>query len=256
MRITAKISVVIPAILLILLSCNKQNEWLDEPRKKEELTIKSVKDMQELLNNTTIFNTSMPAIGLIGCDNILVKDSELGRVNVIEKNAYLWTKDIYEGQISTDYFTAYKGIVYANVVLESLKNLKIESNDPASYRQISGQACFYRAYMYSELVNLFCKAYNSATANTDKGICIKRSSDVNQIVQRSSVLECYSQILEDATTASSLLGKTGLFTTQPTKLSAWGLLARVYLSMNNYEKSFQFADSVVKNNTQLIDFTF
>ncbi|WP_126245191.1 RagB/SusD family nutrient uptake outer membrane protein [Chitinophaga rhizosphaerae] len=241
-------------ILLVLAGCKKQNEWLEEPRTKDDVVIKSIRDLQELLNNTSVFNLSIPASGLIGTDNIWVRESELVKVPAVEKNSYLWRSDIYEGQASNDYFTAYKGVLYANIVLEYADRLKGEASNPSEFDEVKGQAYFYRAYMYSEIVNLFCKPYDMATAANDLGICIKLSADVNEIAQRSTVQASYDQIISDALASSRLLSSKSLFKTQPTKIACWGLLSRVYLNMGNYEKSLTFADSVLKYNAEIIDF--
>ncbi len=237
-----------------LSSCQKASDWLNEPRSKKDVTFEKLKDYQELLNNTSVFNLAMPGVSIIGTDNIYIRDEAIQSLAVVERNAYLWNKDIFEGRSSIDYTGAYQAINYSNVILAGIEEVVRNDNNKALYNEIKGQALFFRALMYSELANLFCKPFDQLTANVDKGICIRLNPDINSVVPRSSVLETYAQILGDIKTSIDLLQRENKIKTRPTKVSAYLLLARVNLLMSNYIDAKRYADSVLAISDLLIDF--
>ncbi len=236
-------------------SCKKATDWLNTPKFKKDITIETLKDYQLLLNNTSILNLTMPIISQIGGDNIYVNERSVPILPVIDRNAYLWNKDIFEGRISLDYSFSYQAINYVNVVLEGIETIEVNSGNFSEYNSIKGQASFFRSIFYFELASIFCKQYNQTTAGVDKGLCLRVNSDVNGIVQRSSALETYKLILSDAHKAVELLSNTKTVKTQPSKTAALILLARVYLNMADYENARKYADAALNISSDLIDFT-
>ncbi len=72
--------------------------------------------------------------------------------------------------------------------------------------------------------------------------------------KRASVQQTYDQIIKDLTEAIPLLPETSTFPAIPTKAAAYGLLARTYLFMGNYEQARKNAESALTYNSNLIDF--
>lgn len=234
--------------------CKKASDWLNEPRTKKDKTFNTLNDYQELLNNTSIFNVCLPTIGLIGSDNIFVRDRYIQTLQVIDRNSYLWNKEIFDGKTSFEYNFGYQAINYSNVVLDGIEKLGRNSANANEFDFIKGQAQFFRALFYFELAGLFCKPYFAETANTDKGLCLRRSPDINEKVKRSTVSETYNLILEDALNAAELLSENTVFKTQPSKTAAYLLLARIYLNMADYENAKRYSDSSLSRSSALIDF--
>src|SRR5690606_25537193 len=102
------------------------------------------------------------------------------------------------------------------------------------YREIKGAAYFFRAWHFFNLLQVYSAPYDSQTANTDLGIVLKLSADVNEHVRRSTVEMCYAQILDDLEYATSLLPPTSFVASRPNLAAAYALLARVYLSRFDY----------------------
>jgi len=91
---------------------------------------------------------------------------------------------------------SYGAITNANQALDAID--KIGSDTP-SLLASRGEALLCRAYNHFILVNMFCKAYNPATADTDMGIpyMSKPEIELNPKYQRGTVAEVYANIAKD-----------------------------------------------------------
>ena len=238
----------------LFVSCKKQNDWLDIPKDPNDKTLKSLKDFQAVLDNTIILNSTYPSIGQLGSDQYYLNDQYFSFTTPVEKNSYLWKKDIFEGRSSTDYADGYQKINFSNIVLEGLRKLNVTPNEQVEFNNIKGQALFFRSMMFFELASIFCKPYVAQTASSDLGLSLKLSSDIYEIEQRSSLDNTYKQIIDDLTTAASLLPIAAKYKTRPSKLAVYALLARVYLNMGDFIKAREFSDSVLAHSSELLNF--
>jgi starch-binding outer membrane protein, SusD/RagB family len=142
---------------------------------------------------------------------------------------------------------AYQEINQTNLVLEALPVVATASLKA----QYEGEARFVRGDMYFELVRLYAKQYNAATASTDLGVPINLTpvrtvEQANRRVARSTVAQVYAQAIDDLTKAIALLPTTN--GTRATSFTAKALLARVYLQQGNYAAAGTLADDVIRNS--------
>lgn len=141
----------------------------------------------------------------------------------------------------------YQAINQANLVLDALPAVATASLKA----QYEGEARFIRGDMYFELVRLYAKQYNAATAASDLGVPInvtpvRTVEEANRRIARSTVAQVYAQAIDDVTKAIALLPKTN--GTRATTFSAKALLARIYLQQSNFAAAGQQADDVIKNS--------
>lgn len=237
-----------------LCGCKKQNEWLDAKRQITDNVPETLKDFQAILDNSIIMNSGYPTLGLLGADNYYFPDAAVQVVNAMDRNSYLWNKDIFEGEASIEYSTAYNIIASANIVLEGVAAIDVPSDKLAEYNNIKGQALFFRSTLFHELAATFCKQYDANTAANDLGICIRTKSDVHHLEPRSSIEQTYRQIIDDLKLAASLLPVTAIYKTRPCKSAAFALLARTYLQMGSYANAKSFSDSALTYSARLLDF--
>ena len=113
---------------------------------------------------------------------------------------------------------------------------------------------FFRGQAFYELAQLFAKPYIQTSASSDLGILLRLKSDINQPAVRSSVDSTYKQIISDLKNAVLILPLHPLYKTRPSKPAAYGLLARVYLSMQDYANARTYADSCLQLYNTLIDY--
>lgn len=141
---------------------------------------------------------------------------------------------------------------YTNIILDGLPD--VNSASPADARNVRGEALFYRAFAYFNLVQDFAKGYDPANAANDPGVVLRLRSDVNDKPGRASVAQVYDQVLKDLAEAEALLPLTAPYQSRPVKAAAQALLARVYLQMGQYDKASAWATSALKLHPELIDY--
>lgn len=233
--------------------CGK--EFLSAKPDQALLVPKSLDDFQAIMNNAVVMNYS-PGLPLISTDEFHIgAGAGLSALPSVQKNAYLWQADIFEGASSQDWNLPYQQVFYSNVVLEGLEKLVPAAGQKTQWDRLKGSALFFRSLAYYQLVSQFARPYGPGS-QTDPGIPLKGSSDVNEKVQRGNVKLVYSRIVEDLKASVPLLEQMPAPTllTRPSRLAAMALLARVCLSMGDYAGAGDYADSCLKLKSSLLDF--
>jgi hypothetical protein len=246
------------SLLLLVIAggaCNKQ-KFLDQKPTTTLVVPSTLSDFQALMDNIRVFGF-VPVLGEASADDYYVSYKAWVLMTTRENNAYIWAKDIYDGQgVQQDYNLPYQQVFYTNVVLDGLKNLKPSPDSAAEWNALEGAALFCRAFAFYNLAQLFAPIYDPATANTDIGIALRLNSLVDTLSARSSVQATYDRILNDLHSAENYLpiGEPGRTLNRPVRVSALALLARVYLSMRNYPAARACADSALQVYSTLMDY--
>lgn len=181
---------------------------------------------------------------------MMCRDAEADDINW-QTNS--WMKAAYLGwscnmDASSGYNYNFWGIYYqwilnANKILENLG--KVTEQDKASkqalFNQIKGEALCIRAWGHFNLVQLYAKRYVKGTANSQDGIPYRETSEVNEQA-RNSVEDVYSKINTDLDNACTLLkGIKVKDVNHYSEMVAWGLKARVALTMQDYTNAANYA---------------
>jgi hypothetical protein len=244
--------------IALVITCNAcKKSWSDAKPNKALVVPTSVADFQALLDNSSTMNTQLPTLSMVGDGDYYVSDATYNSLSSPqEKGAYLWvpTADFYGGQPSIDWIVAYTRILQDNVVLDGTTSLTTNANNQAAYNNVKGSALFYRCLDFFDLSQQYCKPYDPSSASNDLGLPLRTSSNVNLTVLRSSLKATYDQITNDLLQAVPLLPVSPLYPTRPSKPAAFGLLARVYLSQENYSKALLYADSCLQLKNDLMNF--
>ena len=264
MKTQIKIFFVFAILLAICTSCKKS--WLDAKPNKALVVPSTIQDYQALLDNnvaqpsaaTAVFNTNQASLGEVATDEYYLTYSSWQSLSTKqEKNAYIWNADIYQGeQTGFDWKYAYNQILNTNIVLEGIDKITPDANSQAAWNNVKGSALFFRAFNLYGLTQIYCKPYNSTTAGTDLGLPLRLTSNINEKSVRSTLQQAYDQIFQDLKTAKTLLPQSplGSFPTRPSINGVYALLARIYLSMNDFDKAFLYSDSCLQFRNQLMDF--
>lgn len=250
--------IIVLSSLVVCQSCN--DSWLDAKPDKSMVVPETIMDYQALLDNSTqTFNVSQPSgLGEISAGDFYISFASWSSLfTKQEKSAYVWapTERFYEGELSSGWEQGYKRILTANLILEGIEKIKPSPAERQVWNNVKGSALFFRSFDFFNLSQEYCKPYTSASAHTDLGLPLRTESNVNSQVRRSSVQQTYDQIIKDLKPASQLLGKTPLSKTRPSKQAVFALLARTYLSMENYDQAGVYADSALQIQNELIDYT-
>jgi tetratricopeptide (TPR) repeat protein len=174
-----------------------------------------------------------------------------------EANAYIWAKDLYEGQgLVIDWDIPYQQVFYSNTVLQGLAGIQPDSTSQVQWNMLEGTALFSRAFAFFNVAELFAEPYDSATAASDPGIPLRLDPDINEKTTRASMQASYAQILGDLHTAEGLLPAAIPISNlnRPSRLAAQALLARVYLSVGDYAVAGLYADSVLQVYPALLNY--
>lgn len=251
----------IPILIYFTISfsaCGK--EWLEERSDKSLVVPTSLADLQALLDNTAYMNGNhlgggtLPEMGENGADDYILDDNVWNSMSVEYKNAYIWNEDIFEGNTGLDWNRPYMTVFYSNIVMGHLSEIIPNENELLEYKNIKGSALFFRANAFFHLAQVFGKPYNHLTAETDLGIPLRLDSDFNTPTARSTIRETYEQIISDLEEALPLLPNLPQFKTRPSKAAVYGLKARIYLVMQEYENALLNAEACFNIQSDLIDF--
>ena len=241
---------------IITQSCNKQNEWLDIKPNKSDVTPSTIENYQALLDASDgPLNSSTPGIGLVGMDNYYITSATYNAAGTFaERNGHIWAADIWQGANASDWNDMYAAIAVTNIVLDGIKSIPRTTNNASAFDNVQGSAYFHRAFCYYQLAQLFMKPYDPATANSDPGLPLRINSDINSIVQRSSVSDTYDQMTNDLQAAESLVPDRPVYQTRPSKQAVYGLLAKIYLHKGNYTLAALNANKSLLISEKLVDF--
>ncbi|CAM4253082.1 SusD family protein [Pedobacter westerhofensis] len=241
-------------VFLFAPACKKG--FLDAKPNSSIVTPKTLDDLEGLLKNNLI-TQSTPGLSQMACDDyVFAGYNEWQSANTVERNSYIWSKDIFQGANNVWAWSyPYLGAFYSNNALEGLDKIEMTPANSSQYKQIKGWAYFVRAFMFYDLARHFSPVYNAATAHTDLGIPLKLRTEIDEVVPRSSLQQTYDQIFIDINRAIPLLNNLPESKrNRPSKVSAYALASRISLSMRNYPKAEAYADSTLRLYNNLIDY--
>jgi tetratricopeptide (TPR) repeat protein len=229
-----------------LLSCKK---YLETKSDQTLSTPETLDDLQAILDNPLINNNPI-LLTNTGTDEYYLKYTDWQSRADPQKKGHIWAADVDD---LTDWNNQYKNVLMANTALYSLPSIsKNESTEKAN--NVKGIALFTRANAFFQLAQLFAPQFDPATATTDNGIVLRLSPDFNIPSVRATVEGTYQQILLDLNEAATLLPPLSLYKNRPGKAACYGLLAKVYLQMSDFQKAYENADKTLKIKDSLINF--
>lgn len=242
-------------ILIFLAGCKK--DFLDA-RPSSTLTIPStLEDLQLMLDDFSTLNLG-PSIGEVSSDDYFIDSLGWSSLNDLKsRNLYAWKSDIFEGLGNVaDWNIPYKQVLYANIVLEQLGQIKRDSTNQVMWDNLKGAALFIRANAFFNLAQIFSSPYDSSSSSSALGIPLRLTSDINVPTSRSSLQQTYDQIISDATHARFLLSVNfpAANRNRPSRCAAFSLLSRTFLSARAYNKAGDYADSALSLYSTLINY--
>lgn len=207
-----------------------------------------------LLNNYGFLNVDFASSGETSSDDYYLTDADYDGLSFeATKRLHTWMPDNVARPVSSgnDWSTCYRSIYICNAVLFNMqdKNFTGEQAD-----NIRGQALALRAFRYLDAAQIWCKAYDPQTAGTDLGLPLRLDPDMNIPSVRSTVKQTYDQIISDLQTAIPLLLPKQISGMRISRAAAYGLLARTYLFMGDYDNALKNTQQALNINNDLLDF--
>ncbi|WP_026765143.1 RagB/SusD family nutrient uptake outer membrane protein [Sediminibacterium salmoneum] len=241
-------------ICTLLISCKKQQEWLEIKANLNSVTPERINEFQALLDNDVNF-MGKGFLTVISAAPYYLTNEQFNAITVgIERNTYTWNKQIYEGRFSADWENNYNTIAIANIALEGISKIKITPSNKSAYNQVKGTSHYFRAAGYLNLIQAFSKHYNANTYNTDLGVILQLTPEFNEQPKRATVKQCYDQIIEDLTIAASVLPNLTDNQIRPSSTAAKALLANVYLLLERWDLAEKYASEALNTYSSLMDF--
>lgn len=234
-------------IFLWSLCCQSCTKFLDEKPQLSAATPDKEEDLRALLDFESQINLYYPGLIELGTDDYYLNNDTYNNMLASFQEAYRWDKEMITTDIA--YWRAcYNTIMIANIVLEGVERLK-----PIKNKDIEGEALFVRGLAHFYAAQLYCPLYNKAV-DSHFGLPIRLTSDFNVPVTRATVHETYKQIIDDIKGAIPNLRDQAAEINRPGKRAAYAALARIYLSIADYEQARYYANECLRINADLMDF--
>lgn len=239
------------ALVFALTSCN---DWLDVmPDNRAE--VDTAEKVRKLLVSAYPEN-GFAFCGELSSDNVDDMGAQVTYHHRVCEQMYKWEEvtesdnedptRIWEG--------SYGAITNANQAITSIEEM---GADTPELQASLGEALLCRAYNHFILVNMFCKAYNPATAEKDLGIPYmdKPETELNPKYERGSVAEVYKKIAEDLERGLPLINDANY--TIPkyhfNEKAAYTFASRFYLFYGNWDKVIEYSSKALGTNpTELL----
>ena len=147
----------------------------------------------------------------------------------------------------------YRVINNANKVLYYIDDKEKCPGDDSSRNFVKGQALAYRAFALFQLTQTWGERYypEKAGHNDQLGVVIRTEPSMESNVARSTVEQCYDQIVKDINAAIECLQNTSETKKNKSHIDVWvakGMKARILLTMGKWAEAAAVAEDVVKNS--------
>ena len=142
----------------------------------------------------------------------------------------------------------YSSIKNYNIVIRGVDNLPEEyENLRKDAELVKGEALFFRAFAYLDLIRHYAKNYEAATAATELGVPLVLVYNQTEKPSRATVKEVYDQIKTDLDGASERLsGVSGKVASGKVTIDAVNALyARYFLDVKDYAQAASYAKKVI-----------
>lgn len=258
MRITKYITMA--GLALSLASCDS---WLDD--KPKGFTIPELtNDYQMLMQSQSLQSLLDPYLNLFTDDPMMLEENtttvdwfDYLNLGSFERNIFSFANGhvFNPGESDPIWEAAYSNIFTYNCVINNV--LTSNGGSEADRNRIYAQAKVARAFEYLYLIAIYGKQYDAATAATDYGVPLVLSEEVGMpTYKRNSVAEVYAQIKEDLESVVNFLPDVVSYAFYANKLSAYSLLARMYLYMGDYENALANANKCLgeDNRLEMLDY--
>ncbi|MCO4291289.1 RagB/SusD family nutrient uptake outer membrane protein [Solitalea sp. MAHUQ-68] len=231
-----------------LVACDKNLNIKPKQGVDAAVAIETAEDLEAarigcygMLAKGSLYGTNLNLVPeLLGSDSYLTwrgsfqSYRQIARRNMLTDNA----------DVQRTWIDAYQAIELANVILDkySIATTTDEQN------RVKGTALMVRGMMHFELVRLYAKQYDAATAATNDGVPLSLIAVYDEegaavLPHREKVNVVYNQVITDLTEAASLLPERDSY--YFTKYTAMAMLSRVYLQMGDYAKARDAANEVI-----------
>ncbi len=163
------------------------------------------------------------------------------------QRAYKWESPIhYSGDFDDAWSSAYSKIFNFNLIIKEVDGA--EQGTEKQKSNLKAEAYLSRAFEYLRLVQKYGKPYDEATANSDLAVPLRLEPIVApEILTRASVKEVLDQVKSDLDNALLAdLPNIAEKRHRGSKAGVYGIFAKMYLYMRDYQKVYDYADMALQ----------
>lgn len=230
------------------------NNFLEVKPDVKLSTPETLTDIRALLDHEESINRNYLGLIEMAVDDYFMTSSVWSSRTVFDRDIYVWKPEPYftPANLGSQWNNTYSTIAITNIALEGLARNNLENTQEG--RVLKGEALFVRAFNFLILTQTYAAHYDSKGSNPGLGIPLRVHSSLNQITTRASLTDTYDRIINDLTTAVSLLPVRSLYLTRPSRGVAQAILSRLYLYMGDYAKALHYAEEVLTIHSELLDY--
>lgn len=225
------------------------NDWLDlEPSTSVKTNVKTISDVEFTLNGiySTMQSSDAYSGRLVYYGDVTGDDIQAVSSTKRTANAYLY--GFTKTNAPASYWSMpYEIIQNCNVILKHIDDIPITDKQKDALDDLKGQALAIRGLALFDLTKLFGYPYTMDNG-ASLGACIVTDVlEKDAMPQRSTVAQCYTQILKDLEESVKLLGKDF----NKGKINRWAaltLLSRVYLYHGDDAKALAAAKEAIEGS--------
>lgn len=203
----------------------------------------TVDDYDQLMNSAIHYQYlnggGWQSLTLMG-DEIAAEESYYAQSYPQTQRLFRWDALIFD---QTEEAQDIKTALYNNYRLNKIINEVMDADGGTNEqkRSIRAEALATRAFNYFQLINIYAKPYNAATAATDAGFPINTTADITKNdFNRGTVQGMYDFIIADLKEAIAALPAAPAIQTRMSRAAANALLGKVYLFMAKSEEALPF----------------
>lgn len=223
------------------------NDWLDlEPSTSVETNVKTISDVEFTLNGiySTMQSSDAYSGRLVYYGDVTGDDIQAVSSTKRTANAYLY--GFTKTNAPASYWSMpYEIIQNCNVILKNIDGIQVTDKQKDALNDLKGQTLAIRGMALFDLTRLFGYPYTMDNG-ASLGPCIVTDVlEKDAMPQRSTVAQCYTQILKDLEESVELLGKDF----NKGKINRWAaltLLSRVYLYHGDDAKALDAAKQAIE----------
>lgn len=226
--------------------------------KQQDIIPKHVSYLEAFLSNDDYKSVQMKPMLVMGDDYVPLKtlQDRDNRVYTKDELHLPMTWDIEELTQVLDpggiWGKEYNKIYIANTILDYIPEV---GGTEAEKKRLSGDAHLMRAFSHYLLTSTYGLPYNASNVD-ELGTCLIKKPSLQTIPERSTLEKCYEFILDDLKAAEEELADIDLAVAPVGNIEQWrasapavyGLMAKVYLTMGNYEQAQIYAQKALDNS--------
>lgn len=234
-----------------IIGCKKQLELFPEDSIAVEQSFQTVNDAKAWNNGMYSFLRGR-TYGIYMFSTDVQADQLNASMDFGNRNGapHRWDFNSDDYTIRDVWYGYYNALRSINIFLKNIDKIRpADATETANLNKYKGEAHFFRAYYYLNLVLRWSKAYDPATASSDLGVPLVLEYDPEAKPARATVKQVYDQILSDINSAKTNVAvPSALGSKRITSDAILALEARVKLYMKDWAGAKTAADAVIATN--------